>query len=288
MLLRNLYPAPQPLSYAACAEADQQDQPQQQQQKQQSSAQGPEPLLPLPGANKEKAVADIASESSGPLHCGIAFMGLDNAGKTTLMRLLKEDRLTVNAPTQHAEAYEACVNDFRIKIHDLGGHEAVRCLWKQYGATVDGIAFLVDASDWCRFPEARSELWKLLGEQAVDWVPVAVLAQKMDLPLAASAAEFQAELGLADLGAHGRSGEVEVFECSSVQKRGYTEAICWLSIRAPAAAMTRTARASAAREAEKNRRREKIRQSLPAGWKGGSEVEAEMDDTAWRPWYGCR
>ena len=60
-------------------------------------------------------------------------------------------------PTQHAHAEELVLGNVRFKAFDLGGHKAVRKVWRNYFPSVDGIIFLVDSADQDRFKEAKTE-----------------------------------------------------------------------------------------------------------------------------------
>ena len=85
----------------------------------------------------------------------ILFLGVDNAGKTTLLHMLKDDRIAIHVPKLNPHSEEFMIKNIRVKMYDLGGHETACRIWKDYLATVDGIIFLVDVADHSRFGEAR-------------------------------------------------------------------------------------------------------------------------------------
>lgn len=109
----------------------------------------------------------------------IIFLGIDNAGKTTLVNKLKYNSNHVFLPTRHATREVVEIGKLKAYILDVGGHQAARIAWKDYLHGVDAIVFIVDVTDEQRFEEVR-EAWLTVLDITKD-VPVLVLMNKIDL-----------------------------------------------------------------------------------------------------------
>jgi GTP-binding protein SAR1 len=168
----------------------------------------------------------------------VCFLGCDNAGKTTLLQMLKDGRLSAQPPTLYATCEELVIGKVKFRTFDLGGHETARRIWRDYYASVHGIVFLVDAADRTRFAEAREELHRLLEEPSLADVPIVILGNKIDIPVAASEEELRQSLGIfhhmTSSGDELNKGTVkarpvQVFMVSVLKRMGYAEAFQWLS-----------------------------------------------------------
>ena len=165
----------------------------------------------------------------------ILFLGLDNAGKTTLLGKLSSGQVGAHRPTYHPNVEDLELGGIKLKTIDMGGHVDARRLWKDYFTSVDGVVFIVDAAHVERLDEAKAELDSLLQMEELAKTPFVILGNKIDLPKAIPEDALKQRLGVFGMTTgktptkDKRVRPMEVFMCSVVKQVGYGDAFRWLS-----------------------------------------------------------
>ncbi|PRQ76473.1 P-loop containing nucleoside triphosphate hydrolase protein, partial [Rhodotorula toruloides] len=146
----------------------------------------------------------------------ILMLGLDAAGKTTILYKLKLNQSVTTIPTVGfnvetvtyknvkfnvwASSFLCSSHDFpadpRRFPQDVGGQDKIRPLWRHYYTGTQGLVFVVDSQDRDRIDEARTELHKILNDREMKDCLLLVFANKQDLPDAMTPTEVTEKLGL--------------------------------------------------------------------------------------------
>lgn len=108
----------------------------------------------------------------------ILFLGIDNAGKTTLVNILKKHKVEYYLPTKHSTKDEVQIGNLKAMVIDIGGHEPARVAWKDYFYSVDGIVFIVDVADDVRYAEVCSAWSTVVSLEKK--APVLIFMNKID------------------------------------------------------------------------------------------------------------
>ncbi|KAK2738867.1 Arf GTPase arf1 [Myotisia sp. PD_48] len=111
----------------------------------------------------------------------ILMVGLDAAGKTTILYKLKLGEIVTTIPTIGFNVETVEYKNISFTVWDVGGQDKIRPLWRHYFQNTQGIIFVVDSNDVDRINYAKEELHKMLQEDELRDAIVLVFANKQDL-----------------------------------------------------------------------------------------------------------
>merc|ERR1712187_626844 len=126
----------------------------------------------------------------------ILMVGLDAAGKTTILYKLTLGEVVTTIPTIGFNVETVEYKNLSFIVWDVGGQDKIRKLWRHYYTGTQGLIFVVDSNDRDRIEESREELMKMLDEDEMRDAVLLVFANKQDLPNSMAAAEVTEKLGL--------------------------------------------------------------------------------------------
>eukprot|EP00052_Salpingoeca_macrocollata_P012453 m.96664 g.96664 ORF g.96664 m.96664 type:complete len:392 (+) comp18487_c2_seq2:151-1326(+) len=129
----------------------------------------------------------------------ILMVGLDAAGKTTILYKLKLGEVITTIPTIGFNVETVKSKNIEFTVWDVGGRGKIRPLWRHYYQRTQAMIYVVDSNDRDRLEEMREELHKMINEPELAKAVVLVLANKQDLPNALSIADVVAALNLQEL-----------------------------------------------------------------------------------------
>jgi len=154
----------------------------------------------------------------------ILMVGLDAAGKTTILYKLKLGEIVTTIPTIGFNVETVEYKNISFTVWDVGGQDKIRPLWRHYYQNTQGLIYVVDSSDKERIAESKDELHKMLGEDELRDAIVLVFANKQDLPQAIPVPELTTRLELNKLR---RKWYVQA--ACATQGTGLYEGLDWLS-----------------------------------------------------------
>lgn len=170
-------------------------------------------------------ISSLLGRLFGKQQMRILMVGLDAAGKTTILYKLKLGEIVTTIPTIGFNVETVEYKNISFTVWDVGGQDKIRPLWRHYFQNTQGLIFVVDSNDKDRVAESRDELHKMLGEDELRDAVLLVFANKQDLPNAMSPGELTEKLGLNSL----RNRRWYIQSTCATQGTGLYEGLDWLS-----------------------------------------------------------
>jgi len=124
----------------------------------------------------------------------VLILGLDAAGKTTILYRLKLGEVVTTIPTIGFNVETVNHKSMQITMWDVGGRDKIRPLYRHYFANTQALIFVVDSNDRDRMEDARCELERFLIEDELRDCIFILLVNKQDLDNAMSVDEVRKAL----------------------------------------------------------------------------------------------
>eukprot|EP00347_Sterkiella_histriomuscorum_P002773 403366854 len=109
----------------------------------------------------------------------ILLLGLDNAGKTSLLYFMRDAQFKDTVPTVGLNIEHLQYKRYSLTFWDVGGQ--ITKLWKHYFDKIDGVIFVIDSTDREKLQKAKKELQSLMVDQSIGAVPFLIYFNKQDL-----------------------------------------------------------------------------------------------------------
>ncbi|KAG2540279.1 ADP-ribosylation factor-related protein 1-like [Panicum virgatum] len=178
----------------------------------------------------------------------VLILGVDKAGKTTLLEKLKSiylkgeglppDRVVPTVGLNIGRMEDA---NAKLVFWDLGGQVGLRAIWEKYYEEAHAIMYVIDAATASSFEDAKSALDKVIRHEHLRGAPLLIVANKQDLPGVINDEELALFLNLKEL-----DERPYMFQAvSAYDGRGIKSGIDWLVEQMEKCKRTETLRARA-------------------------------------------
>ena len=148
----------------------------------------------------------------------VAVLGLDGAGKTSLVEHLRIGDMGEPLPTMGFHISNVQVNNCVMQFADLAGQDTMRTLWRSLYHAADGVVYVIDGTDTARLALAMSELKIVMDYPALEDKPFLILVNKQD----------ENAIDVSHLKHQIQGDKWRAFNISVKENRGIDEAFLWL------------------------------------------------------------
>ncbi|KAI0211999.1 ADP-ribosylation factor-like protein 2 [Lamellibrachia satsuma] len=155
----------------------------------------------------------------------LLMLGLDNAGKTTILKKYNGEDIDTISPTLGFNIKTLEHKGYKLNIWDVGGQKSLRSYWRNYFESTDGLIWVVDCADRRRLTDCKRELDSLLLEERLAGATLLVFANKQDLPGALPPHEIKEALELDNIKSH----HWLIQGCSAVTGENLLQGVDWIT-----------------------------------------------------------
>jgi len=154
----------------------------------------------------------------------VLILGLDNAGKTSILYRLHLGDVVATVPTVGVNLETLQYKNVSFEVWDLGGQTGVRPYWRCYFSDTDAVIYVVDSTDRDRMGVAKHELYSILDEDELRRSILLIFANKQDLEEAATDVDIAEQLGVSSI----TNRTWTIMKTSAKSGEGLLEGMDWL------------------------------------------------------------
>ncbi|KAL7377648.1 hypothetical protein ABVT39_002635 [Epinephelus coioides] len=157
----------------------------------------------------------------------VIIVGLDNAGKTTILYQFLTKEAVHTSPTIGSNVEQITIRKTHFLIWDIGGQESLRASWYSYYGNTEIVIVVVDSTDRERLTVTKDELHRMLAHEDLQNASILILANKQDVKGSMTAAEISQCLTLNSISSH--SWHVQA--CCALTGEGLPASLDWMKSR---------------------------------------------------------
>ncbi|GJQ70180.1 hypothetical protein Trydic_g22640 [Trypoxylus dichotomus] len=154
----------------------------------------------------------------------IVIVGLDNAGKTTILYQFLMNEVVHTSPTIGSNVEEVVWRNIHFIMWDLGGQQSLRAAWSTYYTNTEFVIVVIDSTDKERLMVIREELYKMLSNEELSKAGVLIYANKQDLKGSMNASEISRQLDLTSI----KQQQWHIQSCCALTGEGLYQGLEWI------------------------------------------------------------
>jgi len=154
----------------------------------------------------------------------VIIVGLDNAGKTTILYQFLMNEVVHTSPTIGSNVEEIVCKNVHFFMWDIGGQESLRSSWQTYYSNTHFVLLVIDSTDKDRLAISKSELLLMLQHEDLAKSNILVLANKQDVRGCLSAPDISKYLDLNKIKDH----NWHIQPCCALTGDGLNAGLKWM------------------------------------------------------------
>uniref|UniRef100_A0A8D0GRI7 ARF like GTPase 5C n=1 Tax=Sphenodon punctatus TaxID=8508 RepID=A0A8D0GRI7_SPHPU len=160
----------------------------------------------------------------------VIIVGLDNAGKTTILYQFLMNEVVHTSPTIGSNVEEIILRKTHFLMWDIGGQETLRSTWNTYYSNTEFIILVVDSTDRERLTMTKEELYKMLAHEDLHNAALLIFANKQDVKNSMTTSEISKFLTLSSIKDH----PWHIQGCCALTGEGLPAGLEWMKSRVAA------------------------------------------------------